>query len=349
MQRPNLHLTHAALVVTGILATTTTQAEELYIFNWTSYTSPKVIEKFEEKYDIDVTVDVFSSNSDLMARLHAGDTGFDLAMPSDSYVERMIEEDMLYAFDATSLENFDNVRAPHDEPFFDPERKYSAPYMWGTTGIGYRSDLVEGGELDHSWAEVFEPREELQGEIGMLNEIGDVIAAAAFYLDIDPCTEDPDEWQEIQQLLEEQGDHVKAYNETGTDEALVSGEIPVHQMWNGAAHRAWREEPNVDYLYPKEGTVFWSDNMVIPKGASNKENAKKFINFLMGQEAAAMTSNYTGYASAIRGTEPYLDEELAESPAVNVPEEFADRLVAVQPCSERSDELRDRVWSRLKE
>ncbi len=342
-------LATAIAAATGLAAATgAAQADELFIYNWTNYTSPEVIDKFEEEYGIDVTLDVYTSNEDLMARLHAGDTGFDIAMPSDSYVARMIEEDMLHSFDATQLENFGNVMAPHDAPFFDEERMYSAPYMWGTTGIGYRTDVLpEGEEPEHSWAEVFEPREAFQGEVAMLNEMSDVMAAAAFYLGYEPCTEDPAEWQDIQDLLEDQQPHVKQYNATGTDESLVSGEILIHQMWNGAAHRAWREDKAIGYLYPEEGTVFWSDNMVIPRGANNVENAKKFINFMMDQESAAMTSNFTGYASAIRDTEPYLDAELAESPAVNVPEAFADRLTAVEACSERSDELRDRVWTRI--
>lgn len=341
-------LATAILATTGLAAASAAVADELFVYNWTNYTSPDVIEKFEEETGISVTLDVYTSNEDLMARLHAGDTGFDIAMPSDSYVQRMIAEDMLHPFDATSLENFDNVMAPHDAPFFDEERMYSAPYMWGTTGLGYRTDVIDE-ELEHTWAEVFEPRDEFKGEIGMLNDVNDVMAAAAFYLGFETCSEDPAEWQQIQDLLEEQGQHVKTYNATGTDESLVSGEILIHHMWNGAAHRAWRDDNAIGYLYPKEGTVFWSDNMVIPKGAENIENARKFINFMMSEQAAAMTSNYTGYASTIRGTEPYLDDELAESPAVVVPEEFADRLVAVEACSERSDELRDRVWTRIRQ
>lgn len=324
------------------------QAEELFVFNWTSYTSPEVIEAFEEETGISVTLDVYTSNEDLMAKLRAGGATYDVALPSDSYVARMIEEDMLHPFDAASLPNFENVMAPHDAPYYDPERKYSAPYMWGTTGIGYRKDAVpEGEELEHSWKEIFEPREAFQGQIGMLNEIGDVIQAAAFYLDIDACTEDPDEWRQIQELLLEQRPHVKAYSATGTDAALVSGEILMHQMWNGAAHRAWRDDKQIDYLYPKEGVVFWADNMVIPKNAANVENAKKFINFMMSEEAAAMTSNFTGYSNTVRGASAMMSDELRESPAVNVPEEFGGRLKMIPPCSQRSDELRDRVWTRV--
>lgn len=338
----------AAVAAATTLAAASAKADELFLFNWTNYTSPEVIEKFEQETGISVTLDVYTSNEDLMARLRAGGGGYDIALPSDSYVARMIEEDMLHPFDARSLPNFRYVLDPHDEPYYDPERRYSAPYMWGTTGIGYhRGALRDGEELEHSWAEVFEPREQFAGEIGMLNEIGDVIQAAAFYLEIDPCTEEPSDWQQIQDLLVGQKDHVKAYNATGTDASLISGEILMHQMWNGAAHRAWREDPDIDYLYPEEGVVFWADNMVIPAGARNVENAKKFINFMMDPEVAAMTSNYTGYSNTIDGASAMLSDDLRESPAVNVPAEFGARLKMIPPCSQRSDELRDRVWTRV--
>lgn len=323
-------------------------ADELFLFNWTNYTSPEVIEKFEEETGIRVVLDVYTSNEDLMAKLRAGGESYDVALPSDSYVKRMIDEDMLHPFDARSLPNFEHVMEPHDAPYYDPERMYSAPYMWGTTGIGYRMDALEDGErLEHTWREIFEPREEFQGEIGMLNEIGDVMQAAAFYLGIEPCTENPEDWQQIQDLLLEQKEHVKTYSATGTDASLVAGEILMHHMWNGAAHRAWREDPNIDYIYPEEGVVFWADNMVIPKGARNVENAKKFIDFMMSPEAAAETSNFTGYSNTIRGTSAMLVEDLRESPAVNVPEEYGERLKMIPPCSQRSDELRDRVWTRV--
>lgn len=345
MSKRLLTATAVATVLAGGAASA--QADELYLFNWTSYTSTEAIEKFEEEYGISVTLDTYTSNEDLMSVLRGGAT-YDVALPSGSFVIRMIEEDMLYPFDATSMENFENVIAPHDSLYFDPERMYSAPYMWGTTGIAYRTDaLPEGEELEESWSAIFEPREEFQGEIGMLNDPGEVTTAAAFYLGLDPCTEDPEDWQQIQELLEAQNPNVKAYNSGGTDASIVSGEILMHQTWNGATHRAWREIGTVGYLYPEEGVVSWTDNFVIPKGAENVENAKKFINFMMRPDVAAMSSNFSGYSNAIRGSEGMLVAELAESPAVNVPEGYEDRMEMIPPCSQRSEDLRDRVWTRL--
>ena len=343
MKRPLL-LSGLALpfLVTGAAATA--QADELYLYNWTNYTSQEVLDMFEEETGIEVILDVYTSNEDLMARMQAGGATYDVVLPSDSYVERMIEQDLLYEFDATSLENFDNLMEDHQSPYFDPERAYSAPYMWGTTSIAYNTDVVDE-PLDHSWREIFEPREEFQGEIGMLDEMSDVIAAAAFYLGIDHCSEDPDDWQAIQDLLMEQREHVKLYNATGTDDSMITGETLMHQMWNGAAHRAWRENDSISYLYPEEGVIFWSDNLVIPRDAQNVENAKAFINFMMSPEAAALTSNETGYMNAVSGSDAMLADDLRKSEAVNMPEEFGDRLRETPPCSRQADDLRDRVWT----
>lgn len=336
-------LAGAALAGSSALA----QSDELYLYNWTNYTAPEVVERFEEETGIRVVIDTYTSNDDLMARLQAGGAGYDVALPSDSYVQRLIEEDLLVPFDATQLENFENVMAPHDAPFYDPERMYSAPYMLGTTGIAYDSAVVDGEELPHSWQVIFEAREEFHGEIAMLDNIDEVAYAAAFYVGADPCTEDPEDWQRVQDVLLAQREHVKRYNSSGTHDSMIAGEVLMHQMWNGSAHRAFREKDTIRFLFPEEGVVFWMDNMVIPRGARNVENAKKFINFMMSPEAAAMTSNYTGYMSAIRGSGDYLQDDLKTSPMVNMPEEYADRLTMPPPCSQRSVELRDRVWTRL--
>jgi spermidine/putrescine transport system substrate-binding protein len=284
------------LLVGAVLAGSTAlaQSDELYLYNWTNYTAPEVVERFEEETGIRVVLDTYTSNEDLMARLQAGGAGYDVALPSDSYVQRLIEEDLLVPFDATQLENFENVMAPHDAPFYDPERMYSAPYMLGTTGIAYDSAVAEGEELPHSWDVIFNPPEPFHGEIAMLDNIGEVTTAAAFLVGVDPCTESPEDWQRIQDVLLEQRPHVKRYNSSGTHDSMIAGEVLMHQMWNGAAHRAFREKESIRYLYPEEGVVFWMDNMVIPRGARNVENAKKFINFMMSPEAAAMSSNFTG-------------------------------------------------------
>ncbi len=339
----------AAVAAGALLAGAgTAQAKgELFLYNWSNYFPPELLTKFEEETGISVTLDVYDSNETMLAKLQAGAAGYDIVVPTGYMVEIMVDEGLALELDTASMPNFANVMAPHDSPVFDPERKYSAPYMWGTTGVSYDSARVEG-ELPESWGPFFEPPEALQGEIGALNDETELYNAAAYYLGLDKCTEDPAEAQQILDLLEAQKPHLKMYQSDGTIDRMIAGEVIMHQQWNGAAHRTKAELPTAVFVYPKEGITFWTDNFVVPKDAPNVENAKTFINWMMAPENIAVATNYTGYMNAIRGSVDYLDESLANDPAVNMPEAYADRLRPSVNCSVKARELRNRVWTRLK-
>ena len=340
--------TLASAAVLQLLAAGAAKADgELVLYNWSNYFPPELLHKFEAETGIAVTLGVYDSNETMLATLRAGASGYDVVVPSDYTVAIMIEEGLAERIDASEMANFGGVTPPHDEPPTDPERAYSAPYLWGTTGFTYDSAKVEGGVLDESWREVFEPREELQGRIAMLNDEVEVWNAAAYYLDIDKCTEDPGEAQRIFELLAAQQPHVATYNSDGTIDRVSAGEVVLHQQWSGASHRTRLTLPTAAYVYPLEGITYWADNFVVSTGASNLENAKIFIDWMMAPENAAAASNYTGYMNAIEGSEAFMDEALAESPAINMPPAYADRLRPNNICSAKARELRSKVWKRL--
>ncbi len=346
MMARTLTLTSAAVL---LLAAGTAKADgELFLYNWSNYFPPELLERFEAETGIAVTLDVYDSNETMLAKLQAGATGYDVVVPSDYMVGIMIEEGLAERIDASEMENFSRVTAPHNAPPADPERAYSAPYMWGTTGFTYDSAKVEGGALDETWREVFEPREELQGKIAMLNDEVEVWNAAAYYLDIPKCTEDPAQAQAILELLEAQKPFVATYNSDGTIDRMSAGEVALHMQFNGASHRTKQTLPTATYVYPEEGITFWADNFVVPTGAPNLENAKIFINWMMAPENAAAASNFTGYMSAIDGAAGFMDEALTSNPAVNMPADYADRLRPNENCSIESRELRNKVWTRLR-
>lgn len=335
-----------AVAATVGLGSADASAEELFLYNWSNYIPPELLERFEEETGIDVTLDVYDSNESMLAKLQAGATGYDIVVPSDYMVRTMIAEGIAQEINAAELANFDNVAPPHDSPPFDPERKYSAPYMWGTTGLAY--DSARAPELEESWKEFFEPKDELKGQIVALNDPVEAWNAAAHYVGVSKCTESSEEAQQILEVLEGQKPHLAMYSSSGTIDRMVAGEVIMHHMWNGAAHRAKADRDSVTYVYPKEGLDVWGDNFVIPKGAPNVENAKTFINWMMDPKNAAEASNYTGYMNAIAGSGEYLDESLKTDPAVNMPEEYADRLRPLLDCSTTARELRDKVWTQLK-
>lgn len=323
-------------------------AGELYFYNWTNYFPPDLLKKFEAETGIKVTMDGYDSNETLMAKLKAGGAGYDVIVPSDVWVRIMAEEGLLQEIDAPSMPNFKNVMPPFDNPPFDPGRKYSAPYMWGTTGFTYDSARVPGGKLEESWKEFLEPREELRGQIATLDDPAELYNAAAFYLGIDQCTEDPKEAQKILDLLLKQKPYIATYNSDGTIERMAAGEVIMHGQWNGASHRTKEALPTAVYVYPKEGVNQWADNFAVPKDAPNPENAKIFINWMMDPKNIAEASNFTAYMNAIKGSEEYMDPSLKDDPAINMPPEYADRLRPTVDCSVAARELRDKVWTRLK-
>lgn len=321
-------------------------AEDLFLYNWSNYIPPELLEQFEAETGISVTLDVYDSNETMLAKLQAGATGYDIVVPSGYMVRSMIAQDLAMEMNAGEMENFANVAKPHDSPPFDPERKYSAPYMWGTTGLAY--DTARAPELEASWKEFFEPRDALKGQIVALNDPVEAWNAAAHYIGVSKCTESSEDAQQILDVLKKQKPYLAMYSSSGTIDRMVAGEVIMHQMWNGAAHRAKAKRDTITYVYPKEGLDVWGDHFVIPTGAPNPDNARTFINWMMQPENAAAASNYTGYMNAIAGSKEYLDDGLKSDPAVNMPEEYAERLRPLLDCSKATRELRDRVWTQLK-
>jgi spermidine/putrescine transport system substrate-binding protein len=245
------------------------------------------------------------------------------------------------------MPNYKNVAAPHDQPEADKNRDYSVPYLWGSTGFTYDSAKVPGARLDDTWKEFFEPRPELVGKIAALKDQGEMFTAAALYLGVDTCTENPADAQRILTLLEKQKPSVKVYSSTGTIGRVTSGEVAMHQQWNGASYRAREKLPTAVFVYPREGMNLWGDNLAVPKGAPNLESAKLFLNWMMDPKNIAEASNFSGYNNAIKGSDAFMDAAMRNDPAISPSEAMKSRFRPVKDCSVKSRELRDGVWTRL--
>ena len=322
-------------------------SKELLMFNWSNYTPPDLLKRFEAETGIKVSLDTYDTNETMLAKLQAGGAGYDLVVPTGPTVQTMIRDGLLLKVDASKMSNFKNVRAPFDKPEFDPERAYTVPSMWGTTGLAYDAAKIGGGKIEDSWKELFEPRPEYAGKIGMLKDVNEVLGSAAYYLGYDYCFDKPEQGQKILELLEKQKPAVKIYSAEGTVDRVANGEVTMEHMWNGSFHRAHKKLPTIVYLYPREGVNLWGDNFAVPKGAKHVENAKLFLNFMMDPKNAAEASNFTGYNNAIADTEQYLKEDLRTDPAFNTPEDMVARFRPVKECSKVALDLREKIWTRL--
>src|SRR5215475_1393065 len=201
MKRLSRMIALTALALAGAVAAAQAQSKELLLFNWSNYMSPDLLKRFEAETGIKVTLDTYDTNESMLSKLQAGGAGYDVVVPTGPTLQQMIKDGLVLKVDAGGFSNYKNVKKPFDDPSFDPKRAYSVPYMWGTTGLVYDTAKVAGGKIDDSWKELFEPRQDFVGKIGVLKDMGEVYSAAAFYLGYDICTEKPEEAQKILELL----------------------------------------------------------------------------------------------------------------------------------------------------
>jgi spermidine/putrescine transport system substrate-binding protein len=328
--------------------TANAQSKELNLYNWSNYIPPDLLKTFEKETGIKVNLDVYDSNESLLAKLKAGATGYDVIVPSDYMVKIMIDEKLLAPINATQFPQWKNVQNFSRRPPFDPGRVYSAPYMWGVTGFTYDAARVPGGKLEDSWKSFFEPPVALKGQIAVLNEANDLFSAAAYYLGLPQCIEDPKQAERVQAVLEKQKPFVATYNSDGTIERMQAGEVIMHMQWNGAAHRTKQKLKSAVFVYPKEGLPFWNDNFAVPVGAKNRANAVRFIQWMMEPKNIAVASNFTGYNNSITGSSAFFTTAMRTDPAVTTPQALTSRFKPNQICSQKAVDLRDRVWTRLK-
>ncbi|HET7410481.1 MAG TPA: extracellular solute-binding protein [Paracoccaceae bacterium] len=317
---------------------------ELNIYNWGNYTNPELIEKFEKKYDVDVTVTDYDSNDTALAKVRAGGHGFDIVVPSATHMPIWIEEGLLLETRPDQMENFEHVAERWVDVPWDPGRHYSVPWQWGSVGIIMDTSVYDG---DYNTYEViFEPPDVLKGKINVQPEMTDVINAALFYVGAEPCTSDKEALKAARDVLVAAKPYwaSMAY---GMIEKFAGKDIAASLYWNGAAFRARQQNPDVRFGYPVEGYALWMDSVAVLADAENVENAKLFQNFIMEPENAALISEFAKYANGIEGSGEFLSEELKNAPEVNIPEEFEQYGRFNPTCPPDVQKLYTAIWTEL--
>ncbi|MGQ9600037.1 MAG: ABC transporter substrate-binding protein [Anaerolineae bacterium] len=322
-------------------------AKELHVYNWSEYIDPEIYADFEKEFGVKVIEDTFASNEDLLAKLQAGASGYDLIVPSDYMVAIMIELKLLAELNYDNIPNFKNIGDKFRDPPYDPGNKYSVPYQWGTTGIGYNLDMFE--EPPDSWAYLFDPAyaSAYAGKMSMLNDSREAIGAALKYLGYSLNSTDEQQLAEAKQLLIQQKQWVKTYDSEGFEDLLAAGETVIAHGWSGDFFQAAAEAPQVWYVIPREGATIWADNLCIPKTAPSQYTAEVFINYLLQPEVGAKISNYTWYASPNTAAEKFINAEILEDPAIYPPPEVMDKLEFIRDVGEATP-IYDRIWTEIK-
>jgi len=337
------------LATTGLALlslTAAAQAEgKLSIYHWFEYIPQELLDKFSEEYDVEVTMDTFDSNEALLASLKAGKLGsYDVAVPGDYMVKILNSEGMLDTFEPSELSNFGNIQDQWVDVAFDPGRKSSIPYQWGSTSFSVNRDVFDG-PID-SLSVIFDPPEELKGKINVLDTSGETLTLASLYLGIPQCTSDRDQLKELNALVQKAKGSWASFGSDVAKDVLVSGDAAAGMIWSGFSAKARAEGANIEYAFPKEGMIVWMDNVVLLKDAPNRDNALKFMNFLLEPENSAAVTNYAQYTAGVKGAEEFLDPEVKNSPESNPPAD--QKGVFVEACPEEVQVLYDAIWTNLK-
>lgn len=296
------------------------QEEEKLVnfYNWDTYIGETTLSDFQAATGIEVKMDLFADNDELFAKLREGNPGYDLIVPTNDYVERMIVADMLVPLDHSAIPNIENLGEAFRDAEFDPGRKYSLPYMWGTIGIGYRKSAVD--EVPDSWKWLYDS-DKYSGRIALLSDAGTVIQMGLKYLGHPLNATDAELIKQVEEMLIRQKPHIKSFAEDNGQDLLLSGEVDLTMEWNGDILQVMEEDDDLDYVVPKEGGLIWQDCLCIPKGAPHPQNAHALINFILDAEAGRDIAEYIYYATPNAAARALAEDAYKNNPAIFPPDE----------------------------
>ncbi len=322
-------------------------AGALAIYIWFDYVPQELLDRFSAETGIEVSMDVYQSNEELLATLQADGLGvYDVAVPSDYMVRILADGGMLDEIAPGELTNAGNIEEQWLDVPYDPGRRRSIPYQWGTTSFAVNGDAYAGG-IDTT-AILFDPPAALRGRINMLEERRDVLLLAALHLGIPQCTSDPEHVAALEALLLDARRHWASFGSDSAADALSSGAAAASMIYNGESARARLAGANVEYAYPREGFITWMDNVVLLRDAPNRANAIRFMDFLLEPANIAAVSAYARSAPGVKGVAALLDEELTASPEYAPPAD-APPGTFVAVCDEEIRTLHEALWARLRE
>jgi putrescine transport system substrate-binding protein len=356
----NLMLITAAALALGTAAAS---AEEVRVYNWSDYIDEGLLKKFEQKTGLNLVYDVFDSNEVLETKMLAGGSGYDVVVPSGTFLQRQITAGAFQKLDNSKLSNrkhmWDVIEKRTET--YDPGGKYSINYMWGTTGIG-----VNVGKVTEALGEdapinsldlLFKPANmEKLAECGVhfLDAPTEMIPAALAWLGENPDSQDPEVLQKAEPVLAAVRPYVQKFHSSEYINGLANGDICVAFGWSGdilqARDRADEADNNVEIAYnaPQEGALMWFDQMAIPVDAPNPEGAHVFLNFIMDPENIAAATNYVYFANGNKSSQPMLLDDVISDPAIYPDEKALNNLYTTRPYPAKLQRVITRMWTKIK-
>lgn len=342
--------TEAAEPTTAAPSGPTVTSTELNLYAWSEYVPHAMLEQFAQEYNVHVNYDTYSSNEELLAKLQAGASNYDVIIPSDYTVDALIKQGLLDTIDVSQLPNFQNIADQFKNPAFDPGNKYTVPYQWGTTAIAVNTDKVKTPITKYAdlWSSDFE------NNLVLLDDEREVIGMALVTLGYDKNSTNPGQLELAKQKLIELKPNIKLFDSDSPKTALLSGEATAGLVWNGEAALASRENPAIKYILPEEGAGLWYDNLAIPKDPPHKDAALAFLNFVMRPDMSVLISKEFPYSNPNQAALEYMKQNDPEvyqvyinSPATNPPPEAIEKGHTVIDVGDAT-RLYDKLWTEFK-
>jgi spermidine/putrescine transport system substrate-binding protein len=334
----------AACKQAGSGTASTGEEATLNFYNWDTYIGETTLDDFKEASGITVNMSLFATNDELFAKLRAGNAGYDVIVPSNDFVERMILSDLLEPLDHTLIPNLANLEPAFADVGYDPGRKFSMPYTWLALGIGYRKSKVSA--VPDSWKVLFDSQE-YAGRIALLSEAGDVLRLGAKYLGHSVNEITPEIIAQVEAMLIKQKPAIKTFHEDNGQDLLLSGEVDLVLEYNGDIAQIMTEDDDIDFVIPKEGSQLNSDTLCIPKGAPHPKNAHAFINNLLDGEVGKKITETILYPTPNAAAKALMPDDYKNNPVIFPP---ADLLAKCEYASfnETNQPLYEEAFTRIR-
>ena len=322
----------------------------LNLYAWSDYIPQQMLVDFQTKYGITVNYDTYSSNEEMLAKIQAGASGYDLVVPSDYTIAIMVKQGMLEQLDRSKLSNFANIDNRFTNQYYDPGNKYTVPYQWGTTALVY--DKTKVPFEPKSWSDLWDPQ--FKGHLVVLDDEREVTGMALQTLKYDKNSTDPTQLDQAKQKLLDLKPNILLFNSDDPESSLVTGETWAGLVYNGNASLAYKSDPNIVYICPTEGCGLWFDNLAVPKGAPHFDAAMLFLNFVLDAKESVLITKEFPYSNPnkaaldyLKTSDPTVYDVYMGFSGTNPSADFLKGAVSVRDVGAATT-LYDRLWTDFK-
>lgn len=329
----------------------------LHLFNWNNYIAPKTVARFEESCKCDLSQDYYADNEEMLAKLAAGATGYDVIVPTGNALDTLIRQGVLSPLDKSLLPNFRNINPAYLDTAFDPGNIYSVPYAYTLSLLGFNKEKIEQlGLPTDTWAIIFEPRylEKIRGRVTVLDSQRELMAAALKYLGYSVNDTDERHWQEAADLIVRAKPYWAAFSNTSYIKELAVGNLWVAHGYSNDMFQAALDAQKtgrkftISYSTPKEGAVLAVDSMVLHKSGKRPDLAHQFINFMLDGKNSAELTNLIGSGNPNLDALQYIQPEIASNKAIFPDPELIARLEMLRDLDRKQRRLLSRLWTEIK-